>query len=82
MIKINIKGTFIIILTTLLFSGKVVSQSKIETVEKFFKVTKIDSEFSQINAVLDAKIEENKSLIKSEEEYIKFSDILKKPLVI
>ena len=78
MIKINIKGTFIIILTTLLFSGKVVSQSKIETVEKFFKVTKIDSEFSQINAVLDAKIEENKSLIKSEEEYIKFSDILKK----
>jgi hypothetical protein len=68
----------IIIITTLLFSSKVVSQSSTESVDNLFKATKIDSDFNQINTVLEAKIKEKKPLIKQEDKYLKFSKILKK----
>lgn len=77
MIKKHFKVIFFLI-TTLLISSKVVSQSSVKTVEKLIEVTKIDSDFNQINTVLASKIEEKKSLIKTEEEYIKFSNVLKR----
>lgn len=74
----NIKSAIIIILTTLLFSSKVVSQSSIKVVDRLFEITKIDSDFNQINTVLEAKIKEKKPLIRPEDKYLKFFNILKK----
>lgn len=66
----------LIVIITLLFNSKVISQSSIETVETLFKATKIDLDFGQINAIVDNKIKEKKSSI-SEDKYSVFSKAIK-----
>ena len=74
MIKIIKVSLFIV---TLLLSNKVTSQLSNNIVEEFFRTTKIDSDFSQINTLIENKIIEKKKSI-AENKYLKFSDILKK----
>lgn len=66
----------LIVIIILLLSNESSSQSNIGTVEAFFKSTKIDADFKQLNTVIDSKILEKKSSI-TEDKYIKFSNILK-----
>lgn len=65
-----------IVIIILLLSNKAFSQPNIETVEKLFKITKIDSDFIQVNTIIDSKIKEKKSSI-AEDKYISFSNVLK-----
>lgn len=70
------KIKYFIILITLFFSSKVISQSNIKTVENFIQTTKIDLELNQINSVLANKIESKRKEINSKENFLKFSTIL------